>query len=605
VSLGDLGESKDCTGSGSLFAGTTECHKLAAEYLNGYGEKFDVVGGNHDLEGIDEFFTDEANLEAYLRELGGVENCDKKTAQFSHQIAEKTVLIGLGSTKFRSAEYTSHEVVVDNAQVAWFKEEIAKYPAEDGWNVFCFSHAPIIGSGLRVLQECHVVNGCCWLNHNDGPVSRSFIETVRANPAIKGWFSGHFHLSHDYEDSMSFPEGNNRGACIFAQTAVMTARSTRDGRRQSRLIRGNKDGFEVCTVNHAKGGEVRVDAKITYSDCGTSTVTEAVEHEELTANEGWFRSYTPQEEDGCYIKDSEGVLNEDATWDDSTVCWWHMSDGAVLGVHDGMVIEYDPTTLAPLGMVVSKDELAGRKVAVIDSGLEAEQCNVFEDGAECTEMSGKEQALILYDEASGECTVIQPNEDGSYWRKIVRNKMVRMKESRRPLGGVTPPHPAHSGVPPPLQVRMKESRRVKAAKKFMAEIKGEEAEASDARGERRTNPVGTLLRHTRRRHTHAQRLGWAGAALFPSPIATARSPPDAAPLDPRSPTCSRRGARTRRPSARSTRRTTSRCPPSRRARWTRPRCRRKRRVAGRGRFLGRCSAPNRDTLERWSRDLGV
>jgi hypothetical protein len=28
-------------------------------------------------------------------------------------------------------------------------------------------------------------------------------------------------------------------------------------------------------------------------------------------------------------------------------------------------------------------------------------------------------------------TVVQPNEDGSYWRKIVRNKVVRMKESRR------------------------------------------------------------------------------------------------------------------------------------------------------------------------------
>ena len=374
MSLGDLGESKDCTGSGSLFAGTTECHKLAAEYLNGYGEKFDVVGGNHDLEGIDEFFTDEANLETYIRELGAVENCDKKTPQFCHEIAEKTVLIGLGSTKFRSAQYTSHEVVVDDEQVEWFKETIAKYPAEDGWKVFCFSHAPIIGSGLRVLQECHVVNGCCWLNHNDGPTSRSFIETVRANPSIKGWFSGHFHLSHDYEDSMSFPEGNNRGACVFAQTAVMTARSTRDGRRQSRLIRGNKDGFEVCTVNHAKGGEVRVDAKITYAEDGNS-VAEVMEHEELTASEGWFRSYTPQEEDGCYIKDSEGVLNEDETWDDQTVCWWHMADGCVLGVHDGMVIEYDPTTLAPLGMVVSKDELAGRKVAVIDSGLEAEQCN--------------------------------------------------------------------------------------------------------------------------------------------------------------------------------------------------------------------------------------
>ena len=110
------------------------------------------------------------------------------------------------------------------------------------------------------------------------------------------------YRSHDYEDSMSLPEGNNRGACVFAQatprssnqnpnsnpncssptpnpnsdpnakpnpkpnpnpkpkpnqTAVMTARSTRDGRRQSRMLRGNKDGFEVCTVNHAKGGEVR------------------------------------------------------------------------------------------------------------------------------------------------------------------------------------------------------------------------------------------------------------------------------------------------------------------------------------------------------------
>ena len=28
-------------------------------------------------------------------------------------------------------------------------------------------------------------------------------------------------------------------------------------------------------------------------------------------------------------------------------------------------------------------------------------------------------------------TVVQPNEDGSYWRKIVRNKMIRMKEKRR------------------------------------------------------------------------------------------------------------------------------------------------------------------------------
>lgn len=28
-------------------------------------------------------------------------------------------------------------------------------------------------------------------------------------------------------------------------------------------------------------------------------------------------------------------------------------------------------------------------------------------------------------------TVVQPNHDGSYWRKIVRNKIARMKERRR------------------------------------------------------------------------------------------------------------------------------------------------------------------------------
>merc|ERR1712084_186770 len=96
------------------------------------------------------------------------------------------------------------------------------------------------------------------------------------------------------------------------------------------------------------------------------------------------------------------------------------------------------------------DELLGRKVAVIDSGLKSEQCDVFEDGAECVDQSSKEQALILYDEKTNDVTVVQPNEDGSYWRKIVRNKMVRMKEQRR----------------------------VKAAKKWISEQVGEE-EAGD------------------------------------------------------------------------------------------------------------------------------
>jgi len=49
------------------------------------------------------------------------------------------------------------------------------------------------------------------------------------------------------------------------------------------------------------------------------------------------------------------------------------------------------------------------------------------------EGEGQEQAVLLVDDSTGVVTVVQPNEDGSYWRKIVRNKMIRMKEKRREL----------------------------------------------------------------------------------------------------------------------------------------------------------------------------
>lgn len=69
VSLGDLGESKSVRPdeTAELFSGTTECHKLAAKFLGSFGVPYEVVGGNHDLEGLDEFETDEANLYMYLR----------------------------------------------------------------------------------------------------------------------------------------------------------------------------------------------------------------------------------------------------------------------------------------------------------------------------------------------------------------------------------------------------------------------------------------------------------------------------------------------------------------------------------------------------------
>lgn len=416
VSLGDLGESKSVDETSQLFSGTSQCFQLAKDYLDGFGVPNEVLTGNHDLEGIDEFPTDELNMEAFLKIF------QKPTPNFYREVAEKTLLIGLSTDTFRTALFTSHEVYINDDQIKWFGDVVKSHSAADGWKIFVFSHAPPIGSGLRVLQENHVVNGCCWLNHSHRS-RRRFIDLVRENSCIKGWFSGHFHLGQDYEDSITFPEGNNRGSCVFAQTAVIAKKSSRDTRRQSRLIRGNKDGFQIYTINHAKNGEERLDATVTYG-ANSESVVFAHPHEDYD-HAAWFSAYTPKPEDGCYI-DDRAVDNISVAGKSDVQCWWHMACGRVLGIHNGIMLEYDASTLAPLGLVLSRDELLGKQVVVIDIG---------EGGKDGAQIEAREQAVLLYDENMN-FTVVQPNEDGSYWRKIVRNKMVREKEKRREKGAI-------------------------------------------------------------------------------------------------------------------------------------------------------------------------
>lgn len=229
---------------------------------------------------------------------------------------------------------------------------------------------------------------------------------------------------------------------MFVQTSVMRGGTSRDGRQQSRIIRGNKDGFEICTVDHQQDGKIRLDATITYSDSNHEVGVYA--HDDIAQKDDkFFKVYAPCAGDEChepddafisYGPDGSIVLNDAVTQE--TVAWWYLSCGRVLGMLNGMLVEYDPSTLAPLGLVVGADELIGKRVAVIDSGVT--DCEISDDvgmeGADCAdggEAEVREQAVVLFDDSNGSVVVVQPNEDGSYWRKIVRNKMVRMKEQRR------------------------------------------------------------------------------------------------------------------------------------------------------------------------------
>lgn len=357
-----------------------------------------------DLEGLDEFDTDAANLQAWLDTFG------LDAPYWSAQVARRTLVVGLSTVRFRDSPFSSHEVHVDPDQLAWFEHTLETHPAADGWRVLVFSHAPPMGSGLRVLQSVHIRNGCAWLNHCGAPdESRAFLRLVRQHPQIKLWCSGHFHLSHDFEDSISFKDG-----CAFVQVGVIGPASSRDGRRQTRLVQGDADGLRVYTVNHhdrdpaSNAAKVRLDAELDYA----SGEIAFAHGSEAYDDEDWFSAYVPQEADGCYLESPNGQVacTQSAP---RSVCWWHMADGKTLGVHDQQIVEYDAETLSPLGIVVSRDQLAGRQVVVVNEG----------------------EALVLMGEGDGPggktVEVVHPNEDGSYWRRLQRNKRVRQEEQAR------------------------------------------------------------------------------------------------------------------------------------------------------------------------------
>jgi hypothetical protein len=226
----------------------------------------------------------------------------KKAPQFCNEIAEKTLCVGLSTVRFRDAESSSHEVYVDRGQIEWFEEVLERHPASQGWKVLVFSHAPILGSNLRTLQDVHVKNGCAWINHGDQKTRRVFIELCRKHECITAWFSGHFHLSHDYKESIT--TGGSGQA--FVQVGVIGERSQRDGRRQSRLVTGDDKGLKIFTINHHLGGKKRLDMEIVFSAKGGAPHQFVLpdNHQEWIKPGGdqWFSAHVPLADDGCFLK---------------------------------------------------------------------------------------------------------------------------------------------------------------------------------------------------------------------------------------------------------------------------------------------------------------
>ncbi|KAJ9529929.1 hypothetical protein QJQ45_023205 [Haematococcus lacustris] len=187
----------------------------------------------------EEFETDSDALQGWQRVW---EQPYAWTADLGHVKA-----IGLSTTGFRSNPCSHHEVRIDDAQMAWFEQQLQESAQRP---VLVFTHAPPQGCGLKVIEEVHVKNRCAWLNHSDRPAR--FLALAARYPNIRLWFSGHFHLSHNYKDSISVV-----GSTAFVQTGVIGT-CNRDGHRHSRLLTGNASGWRLSTLDH-DSGKLRAD----------------------------------------------------------------------------------------------------------------------------------------------------------------------------------------------------------------------------------------------------------------------------------------------------------------------------------------------------------
>ncbi|HUY36081.1 MAG TPA: metallophosphoesterase [Pirellulales bacterium] len=314
--LGDQGGYSHC--------GTWQSFMEGLEFLTDFDRPFHTLIGNHDLEGP-----------AYPTDAQAVaEWCQAFDRDQPYQAVDlgEALVICLSSTRFRANTGCCHEVYLDETQVAWFVSTLAENRRRP---TFVFSHAPPLGSGLRVLQSIHLKCPNAWLNHTDRP--ERFIEIVVRNPQIKLWFSAHNHLGQWYPDSLA-----RVNQCTFAHTGVI-GEVSRDDYRHSRLLEFDAGGFVLLTIDHATGATT-VDLRHDYASGRSQRLSPLV-----------------QETGGMHFAPPACPTGPDRV----------QVGRSTFALHRGMLVEYDVRLAAPLGVVLdglgdARAQACGDELHVVD-----------------------------------------------------------------------------------------------------------------------------------------------------------------------------------------------------------------------------------------------
>jgi hypothetical protein len=294
--LGDQGGYSHC--------GTWQSFEEGRDFLEGFKRPTYTLIGNHDLEGP-EYDTDDEAVAAWCQAFGAT--LPYRTVDLGEALA-----ICLSTTRFRGNPYSCHEVHLDREQIAWFRETLATNRDRP---TFVFSHAPVVGTGLRVLQTVHLRVPNAWLNHRDE--ARQFLDIIRENPQIKLWFSAHDHMGQDYADSIA-----QLGNCVAVHTGVIGPVS-RDQCRQSRFVEFDASGWTLSSVNHGTGTKY-ADARHEYATGVTERLVEC-----RPGDESKHFAPPPMPTDAKRVQ----------------------IDSTVFAVPRGMVVEFDAEIAAPIGVV--------------------------------------------------------------------------------------------------------------------------------------------------------------------------------------------------------------------------------------------------------------
>jgi hypothetical protein len=293
-SLGDMGGYSHC--------GTERSFEEGHEFFSGFDVPFYPIIGNHDMECLD-YDSDEMEVRLWGETFH--RPCPYYTVDLDSALA-----VCLSQTRYRTNWGSAHDVMLDDEQVVWLERVIQQNTSRP---IFVFSHAPILGSRLRVLQNLHLRTPNAWLNSADRP--ERFIQIVKDNSHITLWFSAHNHLGQDYADSIVQTYN-----CTFVHTGVM-AQISRDGCHQSRLLKFSKTGFELLTVDHDTQ-ELRQDWEHDYCSGESKRL-----YQPVIAEESKYFAPAPYPKQGKRIGDSRFLI------------------------HRGMLVEYTHAWQAPLGIV--------------------------------------------------------------------------------------------------------------------------------------------------------------------------------------------------------------------------------------------------------------